>query len=303
MTVKRVWMALVLGAAVAACQKDTSGAKVNLPPLAGLRYFDAVLDTTYMDFRVVDIVSYAPNSIRARFRTGGDPGGVSNTTFSPPFLPVQTGAHDIRVFLDSSCTAPCAADLATNTTVMFDTTITFSPGWNYTFVLYGSARAKTLHAMILADTTIAPPDANSSIWVRTLNLASDATGAQGDTTGIGTSGDVFVIPQANTQAGAPTIGGSLYKAKSAYVRVATGSLKAVVTRTGDATLTTVATLNFLDGVVGTAAVNPVPGALVKNTAFTVVILPRSKPGAGVPFSYATPGVFILTDQIPPLTAP
>lgn len=296
MTVKRVWMALVLGAAVAACQKDTSGAKVNLPPLAGLRYFDAVLDTGYMDFRVVDIVSYSPNAVRARFRTGGDPGGVPNTTFSPPFLPVQTGAHDIRVFLDST-------DLATATTVMFDTTVTFSPGWNYTFILYGSARAKTLHAAVLADTVIAPPDANSSIWVRTLNLASDASGAQGDTTGVGASADAFVIPQANTQAGAATIGGSVFKAKSNYVRVATGSLKAVITRTGDATLTTVATLNFLDGTVGTAAVNPVPGALVKNTAFTVVILPRSKPGAGMPFAYAGPGVFILTDQNPPLTAP
>jgi len=264
--------------------------------LAGLRYFDAVLDTGYMDFRVVDIVSYSPNSIRARFRTGGDPGGVSNTTFSPPFLPVQTGAHDIRVFLDST-------DLVTAQMVVFDTTVTFSPGWNYTFMLYGSARAKTVHAMVLADTAIAPPDANSNIWVRTLNLASDPTGAQGDTTGLGTSQDAFVIPQANTQAGAPTIGGSLFKAKSNYVRVATGSLKAVVVRTGDATLATVATLNFLDGSVGTAAVNPVPGALVKNTAFTVVILPRSKPGAGMPFAYAGPGVFILTDQNPPLTAP
>ena len=35
-------------------------------PLAGLRYFDAVLDTGYMDMRLVDIVSIAPNSIRAR---------------------------------------------------------------------------------------------------------------------------------------------------------------------------------------------------------------------------------------------
>lgn len=289
MTVKRVWMTLFLGAAaaIAGCQKDTAGVLAVIPPQAGLRYFDAVLDTGYIDMRLADIVSNT-NSIRARFRTGGDPGGVSNTTLSPPYLGVPTGAHDIRVFLDST-------DLTTAMTQLFDTTVTFSAGWNYTFILYGSARAKTLHAMVLADTAMALP-ADNSIWVRTVNLGTD-------TTGLGPSVDAFVIPQANTPAAPPTLAASTFKATSAYVRVPVGSLKAVLTRTGDATLTATASANFPDGVVGTTTSDPIAGALVKNTAFSVIILPRSTPGAGMPFSYAGPGAFIMIDQHPPRTTP
>ena len=289
MNVKHVCMTLVLGAAaaVAGCQKDTTGVLAVIQPLAGLRYFDAVLDTGYMDMRLVDIVSYAPNSVRARFRTGGDPGGISNGNLSPPFLPVMVGAHDIRVFLDST-------DLTTATTQMFDTTVTFAAGWNYTFILYGSARAKTLHAMVVADTAMALP-ADNSIWVRSIHLGTD-------TTGLGASVDVYAIPQANTPAAPPTIAASAFPAKSAYVRVPVGSLKAVLTRAGTLTAVTGGTANFNDGVVGTTTVDRIPGALVKNTAFSVVVLPRST-NPTMPFTYANPGVFILIDQLPPSTVP
>ncbi len=291
MTVKRVWITLFLVAAVAACQKDTAGVKAVIPPLAGLRYFDAVLDTGYMDMRLVDIVSYAPNSVRARFRTGGDPLGVSNGALSPPFLSVQTGAHEIKAFLDST-------DLTTATKVMYDTTVTFVEGHNYTFILYGRARATNgLHSLIVDDAPMALP-ADNSIWVRTINLATSL-----DTTGIGaTPPDAYAIPQSSSAAAPPTIAGasSVYGRVSAYVRVPVGSLQAVLTRTG--TVTAVGTaVNFLDGAVGTSTSDPLAGALVKNTAFSIVMLPRSTPGAGMPFSYATPGAFILIDQQPPRT--
>ena len=289
MTVKRVWIALLLGAAVWGCQKDTGGTTSPQPPLAGLRYFHAVQDTGYMDFRVVDIVTFSPISVRAVFRSGGNPNGITNGFLTPPYFPVQTGAHDIRVFLDST-------DLATTTTVMFDTTVTFVENHNYTFILYGSARAHALHSVVLDDTPMTPITTDNSVWVRTLNLATD-------TTALGPSVDAFVIPQANTQAGTPTFAGSVFKALSAYKRVPIGSLKAVLTRTGDATLTATATGNFPAGVVGDAADNPIPGSLVANTAFTVIILGRSTPGAGMPNSYAGPAAYIMIDQHPPLTAP
>jgi hypothetical protein len=285
MTVKNVWMAFVLGAAVAACSKDTSGVTTTLPPLAGLRYFDAVTDTTYLDFRVVDIVQYAPNTWAASFRTGGNPQGVT-TTHSPPFLPVQAGTRHIKVFLDST-------DLATATTVMFDTTVSLTEGHNYTFILYGSAQAGTIHALVLDDTDQPlPTDGNSTVWVRTLNLAAD-------TTGLGVP-DVFITDQA-APAGSPTFAGPAYLALSAYQRIATGALSAMLTRSGTLTPVTVsATLPA--GVVGTSTVDPIAGALAQNTGMTVVILPRSTPGANVPTTYANPGIVILIDQQPPRTA-
>jgi len=287
MTVKPVWIALVLGAAVWGCQKETGGTTSPQPALAGLRYFDAVLDTGYMDFRVVDIVEFAPNANQAQFRSGGNPEGVTNGFLTPPYQPVLAGAHDVRVFLNG-------LSLATDTTQMFDTTITFKQGWNYTFILYGSARAKALHSMVFADTAMALP-ADNGVWVRTVNLALD-------TTGVGPSVDMFATNYHNTPAGTPTSSATTYAKSTAYVRVPVDSLAAEITRTG--TLTpVVASGNFPFGIVGTSSSNPIAGSIVKNTAFTIVVLPRSTPGAGMPNAYANPGVFVLVDQQPPLTAP
>jgi len=295
MTVKRVWLACVLGAAVAACAKDTTGVQQTPPPLAGLRYFHAVPDTGYMDFRFVDIVAYAPNTVGAAFRTGGNPNGVT-TSLPPPYLSVQTGTHHIKVFKDSVCiSTPCASDLKTDSTVMFDTTVTFTQNHNYTFILYGSARAKAMHALVLDDTTLAlPSDTNSTIWVRTLNLA-------GDTTGLGVP-DVHVTTAAAPAATDTVFTGPAYLTRTAYKRVKIGALNSYFTYTG--TLTPVNVTGTLPaGVLGTSTADPVAGALVKNSAVTILILPRSTPGAGVAKVYATPGVVYLIDQNPPHTAP
>lgn len=295
MTVKRVWMAFLLGAAVAACSKDTAGVLQTPPPLAGLRYFDAVPDTGYMDFRVVDIVSYAPNTVRASFRTGGNPQGIT-TTFPPPYLSVQAGTRHIRVFLDST-------DLATASTVMYDTTVTFAEHHNYTFILYGSARSGTLHSLVLDDTDQAlPTDTNSTVWVRTLNLAGG--GGAGDTTGLGVP-DVFIQTGA-APAGTPAFASPAYLTPTAYSRVTIGALNALLTRTG--TLTPVTVSGALPaGVLGAIASgvcsDNIAGALVKHTALTAVILPRSTPGASIPTAFAAPGLVFLVDQQPPHFCP
>ncbi len=290
MTVKRVWLALVLGAAIAGCQKDTAGVLQTPPPLAGLRYFDAVPDTGYMDFRVVDVVQYAPNTVRASFRTGGNPQGIT-TTFPPPYLPVQAGTRHIRVFLDST-------DLATASKVMFDTSVTLTANHNYTFVLYGSARAAALHALVLDDTSqTLPTDTNSTVWVRTLNLAAD-------TTGLGVP-DVFVTAAA-APAGTPTFAAPAYLAKTAYARVTIGALTAQLTRTGTLTPVTVnAALpaGVKGSVVAGVCTDNIAGALAKNSGITAVILPRSTPGAAIPFAFAAPGVVFLVDQQPPRLCP
>ncbi|HVO34167.1 MAG TPA: DUF4397 domain-containing protein [Gemmatimonadales bacterium] len=291
------------------CEKSTGPSTSAQPPLAGLRYFDAVVDTSYMDFRVVDIVQFAPNAVRAVFRSGGDPSGTTNGFLSPPYLPVQTGAHDIRVFLDSNCTTACSS-LGTDTTVMFDTTVTFAQGHNYTFILYGSARAKTLHSLVLDDQNMALP-ADNGVWVRTINLATGI-----DTTGLGPSVDAYVIAQSASPATPPTFAGAtnLFGKATAYVRVPVGSLQAVLTRAGTVapltlSLTSAATgtgSNFPAGVVGTSTVQVVAGSLVKNTAFSVIILPRTaQPMTGNPSAarFANPGAYIMIDQQPPLTAP
>ncbi len=291
MTVKPVWMAFLLGAAVAACQKDTAGVYNPPPPLAGLRYYDAVPDTGYMDFRVVDVVTYAPNAVRARFRTGGDPMGVSNGTNSPPYLPVLAGTRHIRVFLDSAITGNASNTLATDTIVMFDTTFNFLANTNYTFYLYGSARTPPLKALITADSV--PTIASGQIAVRVLNLAPSLAGNPAGSAAtavdaqVGTTNSAVPVPLAV----AANLG---YKGLSTYTQMAVNDTSAPYRLAATATGSTSPILFqavMPTGVVGTASVNPIAGTLVAGTAITALIVPQSVSGSGAPQTAAAADTF------------
>jgi hypothetical protein len=273
MTVKSVWMAFLLGAAVAACSKDTAGVLQTPPPLAGLRYFNAVPDTGMMDFRVVDVVSYAPNTVQATFRTGGNPQGIT-TTFPPPYLSVQAGTRHIRVFLEDTV-------LATATTVMFDTTVTFVENTNYTFYLYGSARTPPLKAMITADSV--PTIATGNIAVRVLNLAPALDGTPVAAPSPTTPVDAFVTAVATTPPlAAPAVANVGYVGKSAYVQMAAGTgLKAAITATGT-TGPVLFQAKMPVGILGTTTDEPIAGTLVPGTALTVLLVPRTVAGSTAP---------------------
>jgi hypothetical protein len=279
MTVKHVWMGLVLAAAVVACEKSTGATYHALPPLANFRYFDAVPDTGYMDFRIVDIVAYAPNTVRAIFRTGGNPMGIS-TTLPPPYLPVQTGLHHIRVFLDS-------LDIVTASQIMFDTTFTFQVGQYYTLYLYGSARTPPLKALITTDSV--PSLATGQIAVRVLNLAPDLSGNPVGSAATVIDGQVGVTTSAVPvpTAVASNVG---YGQASTYTALAasgtTTPYRLAVTATGTTSpILFQATMPF--GIAGTAAVNPIAGTAVAGTAITAVIVPRSVVGSAAPQSTAS----------------
>jgi hypothetical protein len=290
MTVKHVWLAFVLGAVVAACTKDTGGTVTNPVPVAGLRYFNAVGDTGAVDFRVVDIVGYAPNQVSAAFRSGGNVQGIA-APGTPPHQAVQAGMREIRVFLSGT-------DVQTTSTLLLDTTYNFVAGTNYTFYLYGYARTgqtPKINALIAVDSVPVPPTGN--LAVRVLNLA-------GDTTGLGASVDAFVLPQANAPAGSPPIAGQAFLGMSNYINVPVGSLKTVVTRGG--TLTAAATANLPAGVVGTGANCPfserIAGSLVAGTGVTAVVLPRSVAGSAAA-AFARAGIVYMIDLQPPLICP
>jgi hypothetical protein len=265
MTVKRVWVAFLLGAAVAACSKDTAGVLQTPPPLAGLRYFNVVPDTGVMDFRVVDVVAYAPNSVRALFRTGGNPQGIT-TTFPPPYLSVQAGTRHIKVFLDST-------DLATASTVMLDTVVTFDAGSNYTFYLYGYSRTgQTPHINALITKDDVPTIPAGNIAVRTINLdPNQAAGA-----------DARVVTQDTALlAGAVTVPATTFLGVSNYVNVPVGTFHAAFTA-GGTTTPILYMENMPAGVVGTSTVEPIAGTLVAGTAITMLVMPPSVAGSKAP---------------------
>jgi len=57
MRFQRLLSAVILACAVSACAKDVTGVTRTLPPLAYVRYIDAVADTFNTDFRAVDQVA------------------------------------------------------------------------------------------------------------------------------------------------------------------------------------------------------------------------------------------------------
>jgi hypothetical protein len=255
-----------------------------------------------MDFRVIDVVGDAPNTIAATFRTGGSPYGVTITGL-PAHTAVEAGARHIRAFLSGS-------SVAIASTVMFDTTYSFDAGQNYTVYLWGYARTAgtpRINAMIVKDSV--PTLTTTQFAVRVLHLAPTLAPTLGST---GVSVWLDTLAAAATPTGTAT-----------FVAVAPGSFTAyqkLTPRLAVAGPPAVPALNFRaavavtstttpfiqadvpNGTTGTSTVNPIAGDLVAGSAFTVIIVPPSVAGSTAT-AFATPSLVYIVDQRPPRTAP
>lgn len=286
-------MLFVVGAALVSCEQDEAGELVTPTVVAALRYVNAVSDTGAMDFRVIDIVGDAPNTVGATFRTGGNPQGIA-TTLPPPYLSVLAGARRIRVFMSS--TDPAIASI-----IMLDTTYTFEASRNYTFFLYGFAgtgQSPALKALITLDD--APTPAADQIAVRTINLAPGTTAGAA-------SVDAWVVAQST---GTPTLTGSAafpsqqFLNISSYSAVATGTYQVAVSGSGTTT-PVLFRANMPTGTVGTATANPIAGTTVAGSVLTAVLLPPSVTGSAAPqtAAFLVPTLIYLVDRRPANTAP
>ena len=210
-------VALAALAALAACKGDQhpSATGINTPPLAYVRYFNAVPDTLPFDFREIDRIMYATAFLAVPFRAEG----LGN------YVGYQAGAQHIRIF-------PNSTDLATTSSVIEDTTVTLTAGTYYSFVHTGYARAgvNPKHSLMMLTDAITDPGANISY--RVINVGSD----------IGTV-DVYVTAAATDPLPAsPTFAAVAFKAVTAYTTAAPGPLAIRVFATGTRTtaLSTVA---------------------------------------------------------------
>jgi len=309
MNVFRVCAAAVISLSVAGCiSHDVDGTGITPDAIAALRYINLVPDTGALNFRIVDIINNAPNSIGATFRTGGNPYG-SGTTLPPPYFPVDAGTRHIKVFLNSSVDS-----LATQ--VLLDTTVTFVENSNYTFYLYGYARTGStpkISALVTKDDIPTIPAGQFAI--RVIHLAPTMTGTP---TGLATTtADVFVdtLAAGATPVGTPTFAAVAYGEVRPYafkaVRVAVAGPPAVpalnyrAAFSATTTFTPFFQVDVPTGVVGTSLVNPIAGELVAGTAYTVLLAPRSVAGSAAPqtAAFTAPGAIVLVDQQPARTAP
>lgn len=189
----------VLGAAasLAACSKSGTDAILHPnPPLASVRFFNAVGDTLPLDLRPIDQIEFSQSFINVPFRAEG----LGNYTGW------STGPRHIRIFPNSS-------DLATATTIFADTTYSVTAGSYYSFIEIGYARGAPIpkSLWILPDPI---PSQGATVGVRVVHVGGDLGPV-----------DVYLTTSATDPLpAAPTFANVGFQSATAYVQVAPGAM-------------------------------------------------------------------------------
>lgn len=126
MRIHRFAIATLALVGLAACAKDKSGHSTGatVPPLAYVRFLNAVGDTLPLDFRAIDQIEFSQPFLAVPFR------GIGLGSYQG----YQAGSRKIRVF-------PNSTDIATTSSILVDTTLTLTAGTYYTVVHTGFARS------------------------------------------------------------------------------------------------------------------------------------------------------------------
>lgn len=262
--------------ALAACHDD--GVTVNArPPLAGVRFINAVPDGGAVDIRYVDQVEWSGSSVN------GNNQGLAFRAGTIHWA-TEAKARHIRVF-------PSDSAIAVTTQVLHDTTITIEPNKNITLMLVGS-RAAGGHVSFVKidDDPGAVP--NNKVAVRLVNASQTGTATA--------TADGYIVTD-TTAAGLPA--SPVFSAvgplsASPYVMRDPGLFALRATAAGNTATFWARTAPAgapADGLVGVTAGYNGPG-----TAISAYLFPRSVAGTKAPQSTAfqSPGVVFFVDYIP-----
>ena len=251
---------LCLGLGLAAACSDDDISAPTLPPLAGVRFINAVADTGAVDIRMIDQVEYTPTASALNFRQGTE------------HQPTEAKARHLRVF-------PTSTNINVTPNFLLDTTITISANTRVTLMLTGSARAKTLKFVTVTDDTSAP--AAGSIAVRLVNASNAPVNG-------------YLVDSIATGIADPATAANVAPlAASAYVNRAVGKAAVRVTDVGSATVnasTQGPTASVIAGANAAAGVNSA------GTKFSVYYFPRGV--AGSPQTSTTPAIVWFVDRNP-----
>jgi hypothetical protein len=245
---------------VAACSDDKLSAP-TLPPLAGVRFINAVADTGAVDIRMIDQVDYTPTANNLNFRSGTE------------HQPAEAKARHIRVF-------PNSLNEAITQNYLLDTTITIQANTRITLLLTGSARAKTLKFVTINDDITAP--AAGTIGVRLVNAGTGAVNG-------------YLVDTTTTPIADPAAASNVaVLGQSPYVNRNIGKAAVRVTDVGSATVNASGLGPIATVLTGA---NPAAGVNSAGTKFSVYYFPRGV--AGSPQNaVATPTVTWFVDRNP-----
>ena len=251
---------ILLGAATllaAACDSD-SITEADLPPVAEVRFINAVADTGGVDIRMIDQVDLSPVGNNLLFRAG--------TLYQQG----EAKARRIRVF-------PTSINPSVTSQILLDTTITLQADTRVTLLLTGAARTVGgLRFVMIDDKAPAPPA--GEISVRMVNAST------------GAASGYLVATTTTALPGTATFGNVAPLATSPYVNRAVGAAALRVTETGATVTASVA------GPATPAAITgafPAAGVSTAGTAFSAYYFPKARAG-----TVATPGVVWFVDRNP-----
>jgi hypothetical protein len=250
-------------AALAAC-KDNNVTSSARPPLAGVRFINALPDTFAVDIKAVDQIEWSPVANNLAYRAGTEQ------------QPIEAKSRHFRVFAFN-----LAGGISGVSQVLLDTNITITENSRVTLLLTGSARAKTVKFVMVNDDVAAP--AAGQIAVRVVNASTGAVDAY------------YTATDTTTLAGSPSVANVGSLVASPYVTRAAGAVAAQVTPAGSATPAASTAGPAAPNVI--AGANPGAGVNSSGSAFSVYYFPRGV--AGSPQNaVAAPTVTWFVDRVP-----
>ena len=265
----------VLAIAAVGCSTDNGQptATAAKPPLAYVRYINAVPDTQNTTVRFIDYIEFTPQTFaNVAYR------GVGQGLYQG----LKAGSRQFRIFNADATTFSTAG----NTALLSEQTLTFEANKYYTILFTGYARNGSKKVVLFEDVI---PSAGSNLAIRVLNA----------NTGLGSIDAYKTAAVGDAISGTPTFSAVAEQKYSSYITAAPGAFAIRATAAGNAA-------NILGsgaaptGTAGTTSADPIGGATVPGTVMTAMFFPASVAGSMAAVS-ATPSVVYVVDKQPPRT--
>lgn len=275
--------ALVLGSVVFSACALEEVVNTEAIPTAGVRFINAVPDSAGafgLDFRFVDLVESNAH-FRITFRNGPTTASGVTAATQTQFKNARAGSRNFVIFLDDTLQTIASTKLK-------DTTVTLEAGKNYTAILWGAAR---LGAMKLTFFEDVPADPGANVALRVINATEAPI-------------DVRQYVQGGTAPATATWANVGALSVSSFVTAAPANIMYNVRAAGAAT-NLFNDMLALPGQANTVDIEGTPGTTRAGSAVTLIVFPRSTPGARTPqtAAFAVPAGAFVWDRRPPRTSP
>ncbi len=279
-------LAALLMGAVGCKEADLSPVVAKIPPLAFVRYINAVPDTLNTTVRWIDKVEFTPQSFtNVPFRGMGQGG----------YQGLEAGARTLRVFTYDPNLNTSNSPLGAETKQLTELTQTFEAGKYYTLLHLGYARTGSTPAQRVLVIVDQLPAQSTNVAIRAihagLGIANVDLHATAATTTALTSGSVAFANVGLTNGTAGI---------SAYASRATGAFAIQAAAAG--TTTSLVAAAAPAGVAGTTTADPIAGATVAGSVMTAIAFPAAVAGSKAAAA-AAPSIVFFLDRQPARTTP